>query len=165
MTGRVYKVPFSNLTLGSSAKTDLWDVTCGSSVPIMLEEIRLDPIATAVSELGITVTRFTTFTAATGGTAIVPKTCNYGDVASSAAVIVMTTATMTATTTSTSVIVAPQIVDAGNWNLVNGWVWQPIDPDHRITVTAGGGIQVQMISTLASTLSLVSGCLTFREML
>ena len=164
MSGRVYKVPINNLTMTSSGKVDLWDISCGSSVPILIEEIRIDPDATSVAVLSVALTRFTTFTAASGGTSLTPQPCNYGDVASSALAQVLTTSLATSTNTSTALNVAKQVIDSGYWNLVNGWNWQPIDPDHRITVTSGGMFQVQMQTTTASS-ALMSGCLTFREML
>lgn len=164
MTGRVYKIPMDQGTLLSSGKQDLWSISCGSSVPIMLEEIRLDPIATSVTNYFVKVTRFTTFTAASGGTSLTGRPANYFDAAASFSAQILTTAGISSTTTSTSLTIAPQVMDAGTWNLVNGWAWQPIDPDHRITCPSGGAISVS-IETTTVTAATVNGCCIVREML
>lgn len=164
MTGRIYKVPIDNVTMTSSGKLDIFNITPGSSVPVMLEEIRLDPIATSVTNYLLRITRFSTFTAASGGTSITGRPANYGDVNPSFSAQLMTTLGVTSTNTSTALNVASQTMDAGSWNLVNGWAWQPIDPDHRITITSGGCLSLQLETTTATS-ALVNGCFTVREML
>lgn len=164
MTGRVYKVPIDQAAIVSSGAQDIFFVSCGSSVPVMLEEVRLDPVATSVTNYFVKVTRFTTFTAATGGTSITPRPVNYGDAAFSGLSQIFTTGQATSTNTSTALNVAKQVMDAGTWNLVNGWSWQPIDPDHRITITSGGALSVA-IETTTTTSAVVNGCVTIREML
>lgn len=164
MTGRVYKIPIDRTVLLTTQAQNLCVVTCGSSVPVMLEEIRIDPNATSVAELAWNITRYTTFTAASGGTSLTACQVNYGDVAPSFLAQFVPTTSITATNTSSSYPVKPMVIDAGTWNTVNGWAYQPIDPDHRITVTSGGALAVTIVTTttLGTT---VSGSLTVREML
>lgn len=164
MTGRVYKIPLDQVSMTSSGKLDIFNVTPASSVPVLLEEIRLDPIATSVTNYFLKITRFSTFTAASGGTSITARPVNYGDVNPSFSAQLMTTTGVTSTNTSTALNVAAQAMDAGTWNLVNGWAWQPIDPDHRITITSGGCLSLQLETTTATS-AVVNGCVVVREML
>lgn len=164
MTGRVYKIPIDRVVLLTTQAQNLAVVTPGSSTPLILEEIRIDPNATAVAELAWNITRYTTFTQAAGGTSITASQVNYGDAAPGFIVQFVPTTSVTATNTSSSYPVKPMVVDAGTWNTVNGWTYQPIDPDHRINVPAGGNLTVTIVTTttLGTT---VSGSLTVRELL
>src|SRR5258708_8847818 len=128
MSGRIYRIPMNQLALGPSQQ-DLWAITSSSTIPFWLEEIRLDPIATAVAEYLLSLSLFTsTFTAGSGGTTPTPAKNSPNDAAAGAtARIGGTTKTLVGTGVKLQ-------LDAGNWNLVNGWVWQPLDSDHRIPI-------------------------------
>lgn len=156
MSGRVYRVPMNQLAIGTS-KQDLWAITASSSIPFWLEEIRLDPIATAVSEYLLSLSVFTgSFTAGSGGIGVTPVRALANDSAAGAtAKIQNTTQTAVGTGTKTQ-------HDAGQWNLVNGWVWQPLDPDHRIAVPMSGCIVLSLDTTPVA--AAVNGCAVIREM-
>lgn len=164
MSGRVYKLPIDRGILLTTQAQNLWVITAGTSAPFLLEEIRIDPNATSVSELSIQVSQYTTFTAASGGTSGTPYPANRGDAAALLSYQYIPTTSLTATNTTTgSTGVGLRVMDAGAFNTVNGWSWQPIDPDHRISCPAGGAIAV----TIATTTTLgttISGCVTVREM-
>ena len=156
MAGRVYRVPMNQLAL-STSKVDLWAITGSSSIPLFLEELRLDPIATAVAEYLLSLSVFTgSFTAGSGGTTVTPVRALPNDAAAGAsAKIGNTTQTAVGTGTKTQ-------HDAGTWNLVNGWAWQPIDTDHRIVVPVSGCLVLSLDTT--PTAATVNGCAVFREM-
>lgn len=156
MAGRVYRVPMNQLAIGTS-KQDLWAITASSTIPLALEEMRLDPIATSVSEYLLSVSVFTsTFTAGSGGTSVTPVKALPNDAAAGAtAKIGNTTQTAVGTGTKTQ-------HDAGQWNLVQGWVWQPIDADHRIVVPVSGCFVLSLDTT--PTAATVNGCAIFREL-
>jgi hypothetical protein len=156
MAGRIYRVPMNQLAIGTS-KQDLWAITASSTIPFWLEEIRLDPIATAVAEYLLSIQLFTgSFTAGSGGTSVTPAKNLPNDSAAGATAKVGNT-TQTAVGTGTKLQ-----QDAGQWNLVNGWVWQPLDIDHRIPVPASGAIILSLDTT--PTAATVNGCAIIREM-
>jgi hypothetical protein len=156
MAGRVYRIPMNQLAIGTS-KQDLWAITASSSIPLWLEEIRLDPIATSVAEYLLSIQLFTgSFTAGSGGASVTPTPTLPNDAAAGAtAKIGNTTQTAVGTGTKTQ-------KDAGNWNLVNGWAWQPLDTDHRIAVPPSGCIVLSLDTT--PTAATVNGCAIIREM-
>lgn len=155
MAGRVYSVPFINLGL-STNKQDLWALTTSSTVPATIEEIRLDPCATSVSEFAISLSLFTsTYTAGSGGSSATVAKRNPNEAAASSSCKLQNT---TQTVVNTG---AKLVMDAGMWNLVNGWYWQPISPDHNIIMPVSSCFVVSLDSTPAS--QNVSGCLIFRE--
>ncbi len=164
MTGRVYKLPIDRGILLTTQAQNAWVITAGTSGPFLLEEVRIDPNATSVSELSIQITQWSTFTAASGGTSGTPYPTNRGDVAALLSYQYLPTTSITATNTTTgSTGIGPRVIDAGAYNTVNGYAWQPIDPDHRISCCAGGAMSV----TIATTITLgttISGCVTVREM-
>lgn len=157
MAGRVYRIPMNQLALGTS-KQDLWAITASSSIPLWLEELRLDPISTSVAEYLLSLNLFTgSFTAGSGGTSVTPAKNEPNDSAAGATAKVGNT-TQSATGSGTKLA-----LDAGQWNLVNGWVWQPIDPDHRIAVPTSACLVLSLDTTpVAAT---VNGCAIIREML
>lgn len=155
MAGRVYRVPMNQLSLGTS-KQDLWAITASSTIPLYLEELRLDPIASSVSEYLLSLSLFTsTFTAGSGGTSVTPVV--NGNDASAGATAKIGNTTQTAVNTGVKVV-----KDAGQWNLVNGWVWQPLDTDHRIVVPVSGCIVLSLDTT--PTAATVNGCAIIREL-
>lgn len=156
MAGRVYRVPMNQLSITTN-KVDLWAITASASIPFWLEELRLDPIATAVSEYLLSLSVFTsTFSAGSGGTSVTPVKAQSNDAAAGAsAKIGNTTQTTVNTGTKTQ-------HDAGQWNLVNGWVWQPIDSDHRIAVPLSGCVVLSLDTTPSA--ATVNGCAVIREM-
>jgi hypothetical protein len=156
MAGRVYRVYMNQLAIGTSQQ-DLWALTASSTIPFWLEELRLDPIATSVSEYLLSLSLFTsTFTAGSGGGSVTPAKTLINDAAAGATAKTGNT-TKTAVGTGTK-----QQVDAGQWNLVNGWVWQPLDSDHRIAVPVSGCIALQLDTTPSA--ATVNGCAIIREM-
>jgi len=157
MAGRIYRVPMNQLAITTN-KVDLWALTASASIPFWLEEIRLDPIATSVSEYLLSLNLFTgTFTAGSGGTTVTPAKNEPNDSSAGASAKVGNT-TQTAVGTGTKLQ-----LDAGQWNLVNGWVWQPIDPDHRIAVPVSGCLVLSLDTTPSA--ATVNGCAIIREML
>jgi hypothetical protein len=144
------------LAIGTS-KQDLWAITASSTIPFWIEEIRLDPIATAVAEYLLSLSLFSgSFTAGSGGTSITPSKALFNDAAAGAtAKVGNTTQTAVGTGTKTQ-------HDAGQWNLVNGWAWQPIDGDHRIAVPMSDCIVLSLDTT--PTAATVNGCAVIREM-
>ena len=157
MAGRIYRVPMNQLAITTN-KVDLWALTASASIPFWLEEIRLDPIATSVSEYLLSLNLFTgTFTAGSGGTTVTPAKNEPNDSSAGASAKVGNT-TQTAVGTGTRLQ-----LDAGQWNLVNGWVWQPIDPDHRIAVPVSGCLVLSLDTTPSA--ATVNGCAIIREML
>jgi hypothetical protein len=152
---RVYKLPFKALGLGTGAQ-DLWAITSTSSMPFDLEEIRLDPCATSVSEFPITINLFTgSFTAGSGGATLTPVKLCQGDAAA-------VTTCKTQNTTQTAVGTGTKTnLDALSWNLVNGLIWQPSYPDHVIPVPVSACLVISLDSTPAS--QTVSGCAIIRE--
>ena len=157
MSGRIYRLPFNALGL-STGKQDLWAITSTSTMPFCLEEVRLDPCATSVAEFNLSVALFTgSFTAGSGGATLTPAKTVPGDAAASLTCKTQNT-TQTAVGTGTKTA-----LDAGQWNLVNGWVWQPLDPDHRLMVPISACLVVSLDSTPAS--QTVSGCAIVRELL
>lgn len=156
MSGRVYRVYMQQLALGTN-KQDLWAITASSTIPFWLEEIRLDPIATSVTEYLLSISLFSsTFSAGSGGTSVTPSKTAFNDASAGATAKVGNT-----TQTSVSTGVKTQM-DAGQWNLVNGWVWQPIDSDHRIAVPMSDCIVLSLDTT--PTAATVNGCAIIREM-
>lgn len=156
MAGRVYRVYMNQFAL-SASKVDLWAITASSTIPFFLEELRLDPIATAVSEYLLSVNLFTgSFTAGSSGTTVTPGKTLLNDAAAGATAKVGNT-TQTAVGSGTK-----QQLDAGQWNLVNGWAWQPLDVDHRIAVPASGCIVLSLDTTPSA--ATVNGCAIIREM-
>lgn len=152
---RYYSVPFNNLSL-STSKQDLWALTTGSTMPCVLEEIRLDPCATSVSEFLISLHLFTgSFAAGTGGSSATPIPRSKGDAAATTTCKLQNTG-QTAVGTGTNTV-----TDAGQWNLVNGWWWQPLDPMHRIYVPVSACLAVSLDTTPGS--QTASGTLIFRE--
>ena len=156
MSGRVYRVPMNQLAL-STSKVDLWALTAGSAIPFLLEEIRLDPIATAVAEYLLSLNVFTgSFTAGSGGTLVSAAKALPNDATN-------TTVCRIGNTTQTAVGTGGKTNhDAGNWNLVNGWAWQPIDADHRIVVPPSACFVLSLDTTPSA--ATVNGCAVFREM-
>lgn len=152
---RRYHVPINAVAL-ASAKVDLWAITTTSTMPCVIEEVMLDPNATSVSEFLISFHLFTgSFTAGSGGTTITPvKTIN-GDAAASCTAKIFNT-TQTATGTGTNTVIKP-----GQWNLVNGWNWQPADVDHRLFIPVSACFVVSLDTTPGT--QTVSGDLIFRE--
>ena len=152
---RVYRLPFKALTLGT-AVADLWAVTTGSSLNAVLEEIRLDPCATAVAEYTLSINLFTgSYTAGSGGSSLTPVPNDPGDAAASFTCKTQnTTQTVVGSGTKTT-------KDAGSWNLVNGWVHQPLDPRHRIIVPISSCLVLSLDT--ASTAIAVSGCMIVSE--
>jgi hypothetical protein len=155
MAGRVYRVPMNQLAIGTAQK-DMWAITASSTIPFLLEEIRLDPVATSVTEYLLSISLFTgTFTAGSGGTTVVPVEADYYDPAAGATAKV-------GNTTKTAVGTGVKTVhDAGQWNLVNGWVWQPLDTDHRIAVPVSCCIVLALDTT--PTAATINGCAIIRE--
>ncbi len=155
MAGRVYRVPMNQLAIGTN-KQDLWAITASSSIPFWLEELRLDPIAAAISEYLLSLSVFTgTFTAGSGGASVTPVKALSNDAAAGATAKIGNT-TQTAAGTGTKAQ-----HDAGQWNLVNGWAWQPIDSDHRIAVPMSGCLVLSLDT--APTAATVNGCAVIRE--
>lgn len=156
MAGRVYRVPMNQLAIGTS-KQDLWAITASSTVPFWLEEIRLDPDATAVLTYLLSISLFTgSFTAGSGGSSVTPVKALPNDASAGAtAAIGRTTQTVVGSGTKLQ-------HDAGQWNLVNGWAWQPIDSDHRIAVPASGCIVLSLDTTPSA--ATCNGCAIIREM-
>lgn len=156
MSGRVYRIPMNQLAIGTS-KQDLWAITASSTIPFWLEEIRLDPIATSVAEYLMSMSLFTgSFTAGSGGTSVTPaKTLPNDAAAGATSKIGNTTQTVVGSGTKLQ-------EDAGQWNLVNGWAWQPLDSDHRIAVPMSGCLVLSLDST--PTAATVNGCAIIREM-
>lgn len=156
MSGRVYRVPMNQLSLGTS-KQDLWSITSSSTIPLYVEEIRLDPIATSVAEYLLSVILWTgSYTAGSGGTSVTPAKNQPNDAAAGAtAKIGNTTQTVVGTGTKLQ-------LDAGQWNLVNGWVWQPLDSDHRLVVPVSANLVLSLDTTPSA--ATVNGCAIIREM-
>jgi len=156
MSGRVYRVYMQQLAIGTS-KQDLWAITASASIPFWLEELRLDPIATSVAEYLLSMSLFSgSFTAGSGGTSVTPSKTLFNDAAAGAtAKLGNTTQTLVGSGVKTQ-------TDAGQWNLVNGWVWQPIDSDHRIAVPPSDCIVLSLDST--PTAATTNGCAIIREM-
>jgi len=152
---RIYRLPFNALSL-STSKQDLWAITTGSSLPAKLEEIRLDPCATAISEFALSLNLFTgSFTAGSGGSSLTPLKTDQADAAASfTAKLQNTTQTAVGTGTKTN-------LDAGQWNLVNGWVWQPLKESHKILIPVSACLVVSLDTTPAS--QTVSGCVIVSE--
>ncbi|HLH96427.1 MAG TPA: hypothetical protein VKW08_15030 [Xanthobacteraceae bacterium] len=155
MAGRVYRLPFNAQSL-STSKQDLWAITTTSASMGFLEEVRLDPCATSISEFSLSLSLFTgSYTAGSGGAALTPAKTIPGDAAA-------TVTCKTQNTTQTAVGSGTKtVLDAGQWNLANGWAWQPLDPDHRILVPISACLVVSLDSTPSS--QTVSGCAIFRE--
>lgn len=152
---RVYRLPFNALSL-STVKQDLWAITTGSSLAAVLEEIRLDPCASAISEFDLSISLFTgSYTAGSGGATLTPAKTDQQETSASFTVKTQNT-TQTAVGTGTKTV-----LDAGQWNLVNGWVWQPLDPRHRIIIPISACLVVSLDSTPAS--QVVSGCVIVSE--
>lgn len=152
---RVYRLPFKALSLNTTTQ-DLWAITTGSSLNAVLEEVRLDPCAQSVTEFGVSLNLFTgSFTAGSGGTSATPQKTDQADVAATFTAKLQNT-TQTATGSGTKLN-----LDAGQWNLVNGWVWQPLDPRHRIIVPVSCCLVVSLDSVPSS--QTVSGCLIVSE--
>src|SRR5581483_9401153 len=129
-----------------------------STIPYWIEEIRLDPISTTVTDYLLSMNLFTgSFTAGSGGTTVTPSKTETNDSAAGATAKVGNT-TQTAVGTGTKLQ-----VDAGTWNLVNGWTWQPIDQDHRIAVPVSGCLVLSLDTT--PTAATANGCAIIREML
>lgn len=156
MSGRVYSVPFNALALSTNMQ-DLWALTTGSSIACAVEEIRLDPCATSVSEFKLSLALFTsTYTAGSSGSAVTPVRRIKSDAVATTTCKVQNTG-QTAIGTG-----AMSVLDAGQWNLVNGWYWQPINFDHRIIVPVSACFVVSLDSSPGS--QTASGCLIFREL-
>lgn len=151
---RIYRLPFNALTV--AAVQDLWAITAGASLPCVLEEFRIDPCATSVSEQPITVDLFTgTFTAGSGGSTLTPAKTDEGDAAASFSVKVQnTTRTAVGTGTKTN-------KDAGAWQLVNGYLWQPLSAASRILIPVNACLAIALNGAPAS--STVSGCAIVSE--
>jgi hypothetical protein len=156
MAGRVYRVPMNQLAIGTS-KQDLWAITSSSTIPFWLEELRLDPIATGVSEYLLSLNLYTgSYTAGSGGTSVTPAKNLPNDAAAGAtAKVGNTSQTVVGSGTKLQ-------LDAGQWNLVNGWAWQPLDIDHRIAVPVSACIVLSLDTT--PTAATVNGCAIIREM-
>lgn len=156
MAGRIYRVPMNQLAI-STSKVDLWAITASSTIPFWLEEIRLDPDATAVATYLLSLNLYTgSFTAGSGGTSVTPAKNLPNDAAAGAtAKVGNTTQTVVGSGTKLN-------LDAGQWNLVNGWVWQPIDIDHRVPVPVSGCIVLSLDTTPSA--ATANGCAIIREM-
>jgi hypothetical protein len=141
---RVYRLPFNALGL-STNKQDLWAITTGSSLQAILEEVILDPCSTSVSEFSVSLNLFTgSFTAGSGGTTLTPSKTDQGDAAASFTVKTQnTTQTLVGSGTKTN-------EDAGQWNLANGWAWQPLAPGHRIIIPISSCLVISLDTTPAS---------------
>lgn len=150
----VYRVPLNALVL-STSKVDIFSLTTSASQSCRLEEIRLDPIAASVADFALTLHVFSgSYTAGTGGTTITAAPVFSQNAASSTTAKVGTTQTAVGSGTDT-------LHDVGSFNLVNGWSWQPVDPDHRIIVPVSCQFVLSLDTTPAS--QTLYGCLIFRE--
>jgi hypothetical protein len=158
MAGRVYKLPFVAISLGTtSGGVDLFAISSTSASWGFLEEVRLDPCATSISEYSLSLSLFTgSYTAGSGGSTLTPVKGTGGDAAATITCKTLnTTKTLVGSGTKTT-------FDAGQWNLASGWAWQPLDTDHRQFLPPSGCIVVALDTTPAS--QTVSGCAIFREM-
>jgi hypothetical protein len=156
MSGRIYRVPMNQLAMSASTQ-EMWAITASSTIPFWLEEIRLDPFQATVAEFLLSLSLFTsTFSAGSGGTSVTPAKDLFNDIAAGATAAIGNT-TRTAVGTG-----AKSVKDAGNWNSVNGWVWQPIDSDHRIAVPMSACIALSLDTTGVS--ATINGCAIIREM-
>lgn len=154
---RRYSVPINAVAL-ASAKVDLWAITTTATMPCVVEEVILDPNSTSVSEFNISFHIFTgAFTAGSGGTTITPAKHVPGDAAASCTAKIMNT---TQTTGGTNTVVR-----AGQWQLVNGWLWQPADVDQRYYLPPAASPFTCFVVSLDTTpgTQTVSGNLIFRE--
>ena len=141
---RVYHLPFNALGL-STSKQDLWAITTGASLTAVLEEVILDPCAASISEFSISIALFTgSFTAGSGGATLTPAKTDEADAAATFTV-------KTQNTTQTAVGSGVKTVKrAGQWNLVNGWAWQPLSPAHRILIPVSACLVVSLDTVPAS---------------
>lgn len=157
MSGRIYRLPINQLALTASVQ-EIIAITASSTIPLQLEEIRLDPFDTAVSNFLLSLSLFTgSFTAGSGGTTLTPAKNSPNDAAAGASCKFGNT-TRTAVGTGTKLQ-----LDAGKINDVNGWVWQPIDPDHRIAVPVSGCLALSLDTAPGSTFT-ANGCAIIREL-
>lgn len=156
MSGRVYRIPMNQLAIGTSQQ-DLWAITASSTIPLLLEEIRLDPFATTAADYLLSISLFTgSFTAGSGGSTVTPAKNLPNDAAAGAT-------SKVGNTTKTAVGSGTKLqLDAGQANIYGGWVWQPIDMDHRIAVPVSGCIVLSLDTT--PTAATVNGCAIIREM-
>lgn len=152
---RIYRLPFNAINLNTGVQ-DLWAVTTGANLPAVLNEIRLDPCAQGVTEFKLSLNLFTgSYTAGTGGNPFTPVKTDEGDNGASFTV-------KTQNTTQTGVGTGSKInKDAGQWNLVNGWVWQPLDTAHRILIPVSCCLVLSLDTVPAS--QIVSGCMIVSE--
>lgn len=156
MAGRIYRIPMNQLAIGTS-KQDLWAMTASSTIPFQLEEIRLDPFATTAADYLLSIATFTgSFTAGSGGSTVTPVKALPND-ASAGATAKIGNTTQTAVGTGTKTV-----HDAGQANIYGGWVWQPVDSDHRIVVPVSGCIVLSLDTTPSA--ATVNGCVIIREL-
>src|SRR5215469_546614 len=152
---RVYRLPLVAINLGAS-KQDVWAITTGASLGAVMEEIRLDPCSTTLTDFNLSLSLFTgNFTAGAGGATLTPVPTDQADTGS-------TFTAKSQNTTQTAIGTGnKKTLDAGQWNLVNGWVWQPLDPRHRIVIPVSACLVVSLDSTPSS--QIVSGCMIVSE--
>lgn len=121
--GRIYEVPFSNVSV--SAVQDLLSVQSTSGMAFKLLEIVLGQITVAtVENLRLTLKRFSgAYTIGSGGSSVTPVKHNFGD---AAATVTARANDTTQTTGGTS-----SIIRADVFNEINGYQYLAI-PDKEI---------------------------------
>lgn len=156
-SGRVYRIPINQLAMGATVQ-EIVAITASGSIPLQLEEIRVDPFDTTLAEFLVSLSVFTgTFTAGSGGTTITPTKNLLNDAAAGATCKIGNTA-RTAVGTGTKIQ-----YDAGKINDVNGWAWQPTNIDHYIPIPPSACIALSLDTAPGSTFT-VNGCAIFREL-
>lgn len=151
---RIYSIPFQQLSV--SAKQDLWAITTGASLQAVVEEVFLDPCATAVNELALSFNLFTgAYASGTSGSTATIARHDQSDAAPSF------TAKLQNTGQTASGSGGKIVLRAANWQLVNGYVWQPQQPAQAYVIPVSACLTISL-DTAPSAIT-VAGNLIVRE--
>jgi hypothetical protein len=154
MTGRVYEIPFSNVTI--SAAQDIFSVQSTANMAFIIKEIILNQV-TAVTIEGwrMTLKRFSGgYSIGSAGTSVTPVKHNFND---AAATVTARANDTTQTSGGTSVIIR-----ADGFNLVNGYQYLAI-PEDEINIAPSQAFVLSLDSTPAAG-RVVNGTMLVKEL-
>lgn len=154
MAGRIYEVPFNNISV--SLVQDLFSIQSTANMSFRVLEVILGQVSvTTIENLRLTFKRFSgAYTIGSAGSSLTPAKHNFGD---SAAVATARSNDTTQTTGGTSVIIRADV-----FNQINGYQYLAI-PDKEIIIPPSQAFVVSL-DTAPAAARIMSGSVTFEEL-
>lgn len=148
--GRMYSVPFENLSVTNDSDQDIWEIVNGSGVALILHHFELYSATTSDERVRLRLLRRST--TGSGGTACTEVALDGGNTVAAAAAV-----SQLVTTPGT----AGAIIDSWYWSQLSPLVYLPA-PEERIIVSPSGRLCLNLLTAVGSTRNW-SGLLHFEE--